>query len=106
MDKKVYVLVRVDWNACEDTYDYEEILGIFDSEELITKAADNYIRKESELVKQVNDEDESLEAYIIPDGPLTLKQLKIGYIYYNWSDYEGKNLCVYGPYEMNKLSED
>lgn len=99
---KVYILVRVDWNSCAER-DYEKTLGIFDSEESIAKAADNYIRREAD---QVEDEFD-LQDYIIPDKLLTFEQLRgAGYTYYNFADYEGLTLHAYGPYEMNKLFGD
>lgn len=98
---KVYALIDCGWDDfVGDSYsETENCLGIFTSQELVVKAANDFL---TNCLNAVKDYDEK-EDYIFSETPITFEQLygDNDYEYYNHTDHYGARLYVY-EYELDK----
>lgn len=94
----VYALIDCGWDDLGESYsETERCLGIFTSQELVTKAANDYLTHRLSTIQ-----DDEKEDYIIPETPITFEQLHDHYEYFNDADYLGARLYVY-THELDKL---
>lgn len=100
---KVYALIDCGWDdGCTgDSYsETEHCIGIFTSQELVTKAANDYLAHCLNTVQGLEK-----EYFIVPETPLTFEQLygcDDPYEYHNHTDWYGASLYVY-EYELDRL---
>ena len=95
---KVYVLIDCSWDALGGSFsDPDHCIGIFTSQELVTKAANDYLVHRSNTIQDYEKVD-----YMMPEIPITFEELCESFEYYNHAGYYGARLYVY-EHELDKL---
>lgn len=94
---KVYELIDCGWDDLEGSFsEPDHCIGIFTSQELVTKAANDYLAHRSNIIQDYEKED-----YMMPEIPITFEELCESFEYYNHNGYYGARLCVH-EHELDK----